>query len=65
MVEISGKPQVVQQRTESELWFPREASAEMEVLFCSDPKPRSVKWSWGQFVLSEGKAFFNYITVNE
>ena len=35
--------------------FARHSDAIIKVIFCSDPKPRSLHWTWGSLQLNEGE----------
>ena len=46
---VSGKPQVLRYRTDETVWVPRNAKANLDVIFCSNPKYKNVYWEWGVF----------------
>ena len=58
-VEVVGKPQVSPFKANFKQDFPLHSKAQVKTSFCSDPKPRSLKWQWGSLLLLEGKHFPN------
>lgn len=53
-VDVSGKPQIQIFRTQRVQSFERNSDAELEAVFCADPKPRSFAWEWGKLKLEQG-----------
>jgi len=54
-VEVVGKPQVSPFKANFKQDFPLHSKAQVKTSFCSDPKPRSLKWQWGSLLLLEGE----------
>ena len=54
-VEVVGKPQVLPFKANFKQDFPLHSDAVIKASFCSDPKPRNLKWQWGSLLLTEGK----------
>ena len=46
-VQVSGKPQVLGYRTDETVWVPKNANANLDVIFCSNPKYKHIYWEWG------------------
>ena len=46
-VEVSGTPQVLRYRTDETVWFPKNSEANLDAVFCSNPKYKRVYWEWG------------------
>ena len=57
-VEVVGKPQVSPFKANFKQDFPLHSKAQVKTSFCSDPKPRSLKWQWGSLLLLEGINIF-------
>ena len=54
-VEVVGKPQVLPFKANFKQDFPLHSDAVIKASFCSDPKPRNLKWQWGSLLLTGGK----------
>ena len=54
-LDVSGRPQVLTYETQAVQPFATEDDAVLKVVFCADPRPRSVTWEWANVRLSEGK----------
>ena len=60
-MEVVGKPQVLPFKANFKQDFPLHSDAVIKASFCSDPKPRNLKWQWGSLLLTGGKLLNSYM----
>uniref|UniRef100_A0A2P2I5N8 Kin of IRRE-like protein 3 n=1 Tax=Hirondellea gigas TaxID=1518452 RepID=A0A2P2I5N8_9CRUS len=60
-LEVVGAPEVMRYSASPEVEVERGQDALIQIIFCSDPQPRSANWEWGSNQLETGNGNGRYV----
>ncbi|CAH1372543.1 unnamed protein product [Tenebrio molitor] len=60
ILQVHGAPQVLRQSATPEVFVEKGQLADLSMVVCADPRPRTVRWEWGSLRLEAGSEMGRY-----